>query len=332
MTLKIITGGLQTAVQDLGRVGHQGKGVPVGGAMDRVALRLGNLLVGNDEGAASLEAQLIGPAVRFDSDALIALTGGDLEATIDGNGVPLWHPIWVESGTTLRFGRPISGCRTYVAVAGGIDVPCVFGSRSTYLRAKFGGLEGRALKSGDTLHFGVKSPQSARIVTSLRSAGRRVSVARWAIAAGIRPLYGDDVMARMIPGAHADALTDAAQESLTSATFRVSSSSDRMGYRLEGGELALREPLELISEGVTFGTMQLPAGGAPIILMADAQTTGGYPRIAEVASVDLPLVAQLKPGDRVRFRFVSLDEAQAAYLDREREIAQARAAIAHRHF
>ena len=330
MTIKVITGGMQTTVQDLGRVGYQAQGVPVGGAMDRVAIRIANLLVGNEESSGALEATIIGPALRFDTDTLIALTGADLEATIEGVTIPLWHPVWAERGTTLRFGHAVDGCRTYIAIGGGVEVPPVFGSRSTYLRARFGGHEGRALKSGDVLHAGVPSTVSSRIAASLAGEGRRFVVGRWSASPGLRPGYGRDVLVRVIPGAHHDALSDAGRETFATATFRVSSSSDRMGYRLEDAEIALSEPLEMLSEGTTFGTVQLPPGGAPIVLMADAQTTGGYPRVAEVITVDLPIVAQLKPGDRLRFRLVSVDEAQAEYLDREGELQQAKAAITHR--
>jgi antagonist of KipI len=330
MSIRVLTGGLQTTVQDLGRTGHQRQGVPVGGAMDRAALRAANVLVGNDDGAAALEASLIGPALAFDHDTLIALTGADMEGAVDERSVPPWRPVWLRAGATLRFGRPRIGCRAYVAVAGGIQVPCVFGSRSTYLRAKFGGFQGRALKPGDVLETGPPSTQSCAIAAGLRSSGSSPAVARWAIGTSVRSRYSDDAIARLIPGAHTNLLTASARDALAGgATFRVSSSSDRMGYRLEGPPLALRQPVELLSEGVTFGTVQLPPGGAPIVLMADAQTTGGYPRIAEVASVDLPLIAQLKPGDRVRFRFMSLEDAQALYLAREADLAQARAAIAY---
>jgi antagonist of KipI len=238
--------------------------------------------------------------------------------------------VWAERGTTLRFAPSVEGCRTYVAIGGGVDVPLAFGSRSTYLRAKFGGHEGRALKSGDVLHAGPASTLSSRIASSLGADGRRFAVGRWSASPSLRPGYGRDVVVRVTAGAHHDALSDSGRETLSTATFRVSSSSDRMGYRLEGAEVALSEPLEMLSEGTTFGTVQLPPGGAPIVLMADAQTTGGYPRVAEVITVDLPIVAQLKPGDRLRFRLVSLDEAQAEYLDRELDIQQAKAAIAHR--
>jgi antagonist of KipI len=206
----------------------------------------------------------------------------------------------------------------------------VFGSRSTYLRAQFGGVEGRSLRSGDLLNPGILSPTAERIAASLLAAGT-TAVGRWSVATTIRPAYNDDPIVRVIPGAHHDLLDESSRDRLTSSTFRVSSNSDRMGYRLNGVQLALREPTELLSEGVAFGTIQLPPGGEPIVLMADHQTTGGYPRIGEVASVDLPLIAQLKPGDRLRFRLVSVEKAQQAYLAQERDLAMARVAIELRH-
>jgi antagonist of KipI len=334
VTIRVVTGGLQTTIQDLGRVGYQRQGVPVGGAMDRTALRVANLLVGNEDDAAALEASLIGPALVFDEETLIALTGAEMEATVDGHAVPTWRAILIRAGSTLRFGRPTVGCRTYVGIAGGIAAASVFGSRSTYLRAKFGGCDGRALKPGDQLDTALASPRSRAIAAALTSSGTTsdgARVARWTIATAVRPRYGDEVVARLVAGAHLGLLTAPSRDALAGATFRVSSSSDRMGYRLEGATLTLRHPVELLSEGVTFGTVQLPPGGSPIVLMADAQTTGGYPRVGEVASVDLPLIAQLKPGDRLRFRFISLEDAQSLYLLRETDMAQARAAIALNH-
>jgi antagonist of KipI len=329
--LRVLTGGLQTTVQDLGRMGHQRQGVPVGGAMDRVALRVGNLLVGNDDDCASLEASLIGPSLTFEQRTLIALTGADLSATIGETLLPLWRPIAIAAGTTLRFGRPRVGCRAYLAIAGGVDVPRVFESRSTYLRAGFGGHQGRALRAGDLLGVGHPSRHAERLSQTIEPPSDRPAVAGWSISTSLRPRYSESPTVRVIPGAHTNLLTADARNALTSAALRVSSSSDRMGYRLEGVELGLRSPIELLSEGVAFGTIQLPPGGAPIVLMADAQTTGGYPRIGEVASVDLPLVAQLKPGDSVRFRFVTIGEAQRAYLEQEQDLAQARVAVALRH-
>jgi antagonist of KipI len=331
VTLRIVTGGLQTTVQDLGRIGRQRAGIPVCGAMDRLALRIGNMLVGNDDGDAALEASLIGPAITFEQPALIALTGGDLEATINGTAVPTWHAIAVPAGTTLRSAQPRVGCRSYIAVAGGIDVPLVFGSRSTYLRAQFGGFEGRALRSGDVLVSGIPSQPSARIGAMVRESTAAAVAARWSISGTLRPQYSDDPVVRLIPGAHYDLLDDESRDRLGAGTFRISPSSDRMGYRLAGVPLSLREPVDLLSEGVAFGTVQLPPGGEPIVLMADHQTTGGYPRLGEVASIDLPLVAQLKPGDRLRFRLVSVDEAHQLYLAQERELALARFGIALKH-
>lgn len=326
MTLRIVTGGLQTTVQDLGRAGRQRNGIPVCGAMDLFAHRVANMLVGNGDALATLEASLLGPAITFDEPAVIALAGADLSATINGNEAAPWHAIGIPQGATLRFGEARAGCRAYIAVAGGIDLPPVFGSRSTYLRAQFGGHEGRALRSGDVLVSGTPSLTAQRIASSLRSSGA-TGVGRWTVASSVRPAYNDDPIVRVVPGEHHDLLDEASRERLLSSTFKVSSNSDRMGYRLSGGPLSLLEPTELLSEGVAFGTIQLPPGGEPIVLMADHQTTGGYPRIGEVASVDLPLIAQLKPGDRLRFRLVSVEKAQQAYLAQERDLAMARAAI-----
>jgi antagonist of KipI len=264
----------------------------------------------------------------LERETLFALAGGDLEARIDDTPIPVWHPVLAPAGSTLRFGRAIRGCRAYVAVAGGIDVPPVFGSRSTYVRASFGGLEGRALRTGDVLRTFPPSETARRIRDSLAVDTPRVSIARWSLGITLRPRYAADVVVRVLEGAHASLLSAESRSAFVESRFRVSSSSDRMGYRLEGSALALRAPTELMSEGVAFGTVQLPPGGAPIVLMADRQTTGGYPRIAEVASVDLPLVAQLRPGDALRFRPISLSEAQRLYLERETELAQARAGIA----
>jgi antagonist of KipI len=316
-----------TTVQDLGRIGHQQEGVPVGGAMDQWALRVGNLLVGNDDGDAALEITLAGPSIVFDGDALIALTGGDLAATLNDRTLPTWHPVRVPSGAVLEFHAARSGCRVYLTAAGGIDVPRVLGSRSTYVRAGLGGHQGRALRRDDVLSFGAPSALAARIAADLHNDGEAITVARWGAGPSLRPAYSPSVTVRLLPGAHVHQLTAASRDQLFSAPFRVASQSDRMGYRLEGPTLELREPLELLSEGVTFGTVQLPPSGSPIVLLADRQTTGGYPRVGEVASADLPLLAQLKPGDQVRFRKASVEEAQAVYLAREQELAEARRAI-----
>ncbi|HEV8498886.1 MAG TPA: biotin-dependent carboxyltransferase family protein [Gemmatimonadaceae bacterium] len=333
MTLRVVGAGLQTTVQDLGRRGHQHDGVPGSGAMDRAALRVGNALVGNDDSAAALEATLIGPGIVFTEPTLIAITGGDLDPTIDGQPIPLWRAVHVRAGTKLSFGRPKIGCRAYVSVAGGIDVPMIFDSRSTYLRGQFGGHEGRALRRGDVLATQEPSALSQSIADAIQSGGQsdRPAIASWSAGFSLRMRYSSEPVVRLIAGEHADLLAAPSRTRLFSASFNISASSDRMGYRLEGVELPLRTPVELLSEGVAFGTVQLPPDGMPIVLMADRQTTGGYPRIGEVASVDLPLIAQLKPGDRLRFRPISIEEAQQLYLTNEQDLEQARAAIAMRH-
>lgn len=325
--LRILQPGMFTTVQDLGRVGHQRFGVPVSGVMDRWALRIANMVVGNAPGDAGLETTLTGPTIAFDEETLIALAGADLGAFVGEVHVRPRHPARVPAGGTLSFRGGAEGCRGVIAVAGGIAVPLVLGSRSTYVRAGFGGFEGRALRKGDILPAGVPSAWARRTMAALQRADGVAAVASWGVGPSLRPRYSPAPVVRLLAGTHAEHLTRESREGLFSEPFRVSPQSDRMGYRLEGPPLALREPLELLSEGTTFGTMQLPPGGSPIVLMADAQTTGGYPRIGEIASVDLPLMAQLRPGDQVRFRPVSLEEAQSAYLAREQELAQAQSAI-----
>lgn len=333
MICRVLHPGQFATVQDGGRRGHLQEGIPVAGAMDELSLRVANMLVGNDAGAAGLELTLVGPTLRFDEQALIALAGADLGMSADGTHLPLWRPICVSGGTTLSATSAVRGCRGYLAVAGAIDVPAVLGSRSTYVRAALGGVDGRALKRGDMLPIGTQSELSRRIASSVVESrgGGRVAVGRWGASSALIPFFTAAAVIRVIEGQHAHLLTSESVERLWSTEFRVGAQSDRMGYRLEGGSLELTTPTELLSEGVTFGTVQLPPGGNPIVLMADRQTTGGYPRIGEVASVDLPLLAQLKAGDRLRFRPVSLDEAQRLYLAREDNLNQARAAIALHH-
>jgi antagonist of KipI len=320
-------------VQDGGRRGHQHEGIPVAGAMDELSLRVANLLVGNDENAAVLECTLVGPTVRFDERVLIALGGGDLGASANGTPLPLWRPICVPAGTTVSAALAVRGCRGYLAVAGGFDVPLVLGSRSTYLRAALGGIDGHALRRGDLLTVGTPSELSRRIAADVSGTiGRdRVAIGHWGASAALIPSYTSSVVIRLIEGEHAPLLTAESVERLWSAEFKVGKQSDRMGYRLEGPPLELSSPKELLSEAVAFGTLQLPPGGSPIILMADRQTTGGYPRIGEVASVDLPLLAQLKSADRLRFVGISIEEAQRLYVGREDQVAQLRAAIALQH-
>lgn len=335
MSIHVVAPGLLSTVQDLGRAGYQCLGVPVGGAMDAFAARVANLLVGNHEGAAVLELTLAGAALRFDEDALIAVAGADLGARSDGGAeIAPWRPARVPSGETVEFQEARAGCRAYLAIAGGVVAPEVLGSRSTFTRASLGGLEGRALRAGDVLATGAATPLAAGIAREIaRACGRGggVAVARWGAGPSLRPPYSARPVVYLLAGTHVSELTSAARCRLFEAEFTLSPNSDRAGYRLDGPSLELGAPLEILSEAVAFGTVQLPPDGRPIVLMADRQPTGGYPRIGEVASVDLPLLAQLRPGDRVRFREGTLAEAQRRYLAREQDLARLRAAISLHH-
>ena len=327
MTVRVERPGLLTTVQDGGRDGLQAQGIGPGGAMDPLALRVANILVANDRNAAALEVTLTGPTLRFEQDALIAVTGASLSPAIDGAALPAGRAIFVHAGAELRFGACTSGCRGYVAFAGGIDVPVVLGSRSTNLRARFGGFEGRALRAGDRIALGNPAPDANRLRERLAPHDRPWAADGAGLSREVSSLPRPEDPVRLLPGADLPRLAPEARAALFGSTFRVSPQSDRMGYRLEGVVLSLGAGGDATSEAVTPGTVQLPPDGNPIILLADRQTTGGYPVIGHVATVDLPAVAQRKPGDALRFAPVSLHQAQQALIERERTIEIATQAL-----
>jgi antagonist of KipI len=270
--------------------------------------------------------------LRFERATLVALAGAAMPLSVGGVRLPAWRPVALPAGAVLEIGAAATGARCCLAVAGGIDVPRVLGSRATHQRAGIGGIEGRTLHADDELSVGVPSLLARRIMRAL-VAGDSLTGARaatWGAGREIRPAYSSAPVVRVVEGTHQRLLTEAARTALFEREFRVSPRSDRMGYRLDGPALALESPLELRSEAVAFGTVQLPPGGAPIVLMADRQTTGGYPRIGEVATVDLPLLAQLRPGDTLRFRPVSLADARRLYVERERDLALLAQGVRHR--
>ncbi|MFD2718913.1 biotin-dependent carboxyltransferase family protein [Hymenobacter monticola] len=330
MSLNILRPGLLTTVQDLGRHGYQADGVVVSGAMDAVALRVGNLLVGNAEDAAGLEITVLGPRIRFEADHLIALTGAHLSPTLNGRSVGMNRPVWVAAGTELAFGAAAAGCRAYLAVAGGVAVPLVLGSRSTYLRAGLGGLHGRALRAGDVLPTAPPTPLGQKLMAMLAALASPKTWAQASYTPGPRlcgtPLPATTV--RAIAGPEHEQFSPASQRAFWQQPFRVSPEADRMGYRLQGPELNRQTNAELLSGAVTFGTVQVPASGQPIALMADHQTTGGYPRLAQVITADFPVLAQLRPGQQLWFQRVTLAEAQALYLAQERQLRALRRGIA----
>ena len=300
--LHVESPGLLTTVQDEGRWGHQRDGMVVAGAMDPFAFAVANLLVGNPRGAALLEITLLGPALRALAAIRLAVCGGDLSPSIDGLPVPLWKTFTLHEGQTLTFGRRRSGARAYLAVAGGLAVPAVLGSRATFLRAKIGGFEGRPLRAGDVLE-GWPQPLSP---------GER----------GLRPAdiptYALPPVLRVLPGPHSSAVTDAGRDTFFSSTYTVSPQSDRQGYRLTGPAVARADAADLLSEAMPWGGIQVPPDGLPILLMADRQTTGGYPLIGVVLSADLPRAGQLAPGDGIRFEAVTLAEAHELAVEQER--------------
>ncbi|WP_281885078.1 biotin-dependent carboxyltransferase family protein [Paenibacillus sp. YYML68] len=332
MAVHVLSPGLLATVQDAGRFGSRAIGVAVSGAADSFALRAANVLVGNAPGEAALELTLTGASLRFESDALVALCGAAMDARAEG-GPPLalWRPCYVRSGTVLRIGAARAGVRAYLAVAGGFAVPAVLASRSTHARARLGGFAGRPLAPGDRLPLGALPRRSAALMAWLAAraaaSDKLLAAAPWALAEGAKPPYAEHPAVRAVRGREAERFETAGLEAFFGAPYRLSPQSDRMGCRLEGPRLALQEPLEMLSEAVVPGTVQVPPDGQPIVLLADAQTTGGYPRIAQVAAVDLPLVAQARPGARLRFIEITHREAERLYLEREQLLVSLAASV-----
>ena len=301
--LHILKPGLLTTVQDLGRYGHQASGVPVAGPMDTFSHRLANQLAGNPIDAATLEITLIGPDLIVEADTTMAIAGAQFEVTCDDRPIGLGASFAVTRGQRLRFGRIVQGARAYLAVAGGIETPPVLGSRATHLVSRMGGFDGRALQSGDRVPIGntpQPRPQRKSVGLTLPSKGR--------------------ALLRVMPGPQADWFQSDALRAIASVSFRISPQSNRMGYRLQGPPLVRAREGELISEPLGIGAIQVPAAGEPILLMADRQTAGGYPKIGYVISADLPIAGQLAPGDFIEFHVCTHQEAVAALISRERQL------------
>jgi antagonist of KipI len=324
MTIRVLEQGLSTTVQDLGRKGFQQYGVVVGGVMDEVAAKIANILIGNNEDDAVIEMTLIGPTLLFQQDTLISLCGADLSASIGGEPAPLWKPIFVKAGSILRFGRPHQGCRAYLAVAGGIDVPVVMESRSTYVRGGIGGYQGRALQKGDELNY---NPNDLTKFLRTQIWSGPFKPVNWTVSSLIKPVYKKDPQIRFIKGPQFDLFTERSRREFLSEKYKVTPNSDRMGYRLSAKALKLTTAVEVLSEAVTMGTIQVPNDGQPIILMADRQTIGGYPKIGYVASIDFPVLAQVMPGENLTFKEISIQDAQRLLLEREQMISKVRIGI-----
>jgi len=302
-SLHVVKPGLLTTVQDLGRYGHQASGVPVAGPMDTFSHRVANQLVGNDIHAATLEVTLIGPELIADAATTMAIAGAQFEVTCDDRPVAIGSSFAVATGQRVKFGRIVQGARAYLAVAGGVQTPPVLGSRATHLVSHMGGLSGRALVAGDRVPIvddAAPRPQRKSAGLVLPSKGR--------------------ALLRVIPGPQADWFDADAVKTMDGVSFRISPQSNRMGYRLQGPPLIRLHDRELISEPLGIGAIQVPSAGEPILLMADRQTAGGYPKIGYVITADLPLAGQLAPGDFIEFNLCTQQEAVAALIARERQL------------
>jgi antagonist of KipI len=305
-SLTVVRAGMLTTVQDQGRWGFQHMGVPVAGPMDLYSHRYANGLVGNQDNQAALEVTLIGPELQAEGDVACAVSGARFELSVNGAPVSMNVAFTVPSGGRLRFGNRLAGARASLAVRGGFDVPLLFGSRATSLVSRMGPFGGRALAAGDVLPVGASSPHA------IASGGLPITV----------PQGGAKL--RVIMGPHDAMFTAAAREMFLTSRFVITPLSNRMGYRLEGPAITHVDAADILSDATPIGSLQVPASGQPILLMADRQTTGGYPKIATVVTADLPLAGQLAPGDWIEFAAVTRTSALAALKHHEQRLAGAR--------
>ena len=306
MSLLIEKEGILTTVQDLGRESYRDLGINPGGVMDRTATRLINILLGNNEHEAVLEFHFPAGTIVFEQPAIFALGGADFDARLNGMNIENWRPYFAEPGAKLRFTNKSSGNRSYLSVRDGFSIDKWLGSCSTNLVAQAGGFNGRRLRSGDRIEFREQIFAEQKL--------------NYFISPSLIPFYRPFPTVRVVAGAEFELLSKDSYKAFSESTYIVSNQSDRMGYRLTGAPLKLTENIEILSSAVSFGTIQLLPDGNLIVLMADHQTTGGYPRLGHVISIDLPLLAQLGPGDKVGFHLVSIKEAENLLLNFENEV------------
>ncbi|MBA3793436.1 MAG: biotin-dependent carboxyltransferase [Rubrobacter sp.] len=324
MAIRVKSPGLLTTVQDTGRFGEYAIGMPPSGAMDVFSYQVGNYLVGNDDGAAGLEITYFGPELEFTEDAVIAVTGAEMPSKINGEEAPTWETLQVSEGDVLSFDYLKNGARSYLAVAGGIDAPVFMHSRSTYTLIGLGGHEGRALQEGDELQLGEARNGEAQI-------GKRVEDRHI-------PTYTKETELRVIIGLASYRLTEESMKEFLNVEWTVTPDADRVGYRYRGGELGFVEreqpagagsdPANVVDFGYPIGSIQVPGGVEPIVLMNDAVTGGGYATIGTVISADRDRLAQSKTNDKTRFRSIGLQEALEAREDRRKRLAEIRDALA----
>lgn len=311
MSLQIIKAGIMDTIQDGGRCGYQHLGINPSGAMDRYAMQTANLLVGNDPAEAVIELHFPASVFLFGYPALIAISGANFSATINGDPVPHLHPLWVNKNDVLQFQKPSEGARACLAIAGGLNIEPWLGSNSTNLKAGCGGNEGRSLQKGDELLFRQSFPATP--------GESEFKVLPWKADT----IWGDEIQeVAVLPGNEWDRLSTESKENFAMTSFVITQQSDRMGYRLNNIPLPVMTHEELVSAAVSFGTVQLLPDGKLIILMADHQTTGGYPRLAHVISAHHSKLAQLKAGNKIRFRFTDQETAERLYIKQQQHLLQ----------
>ena len=301
-----------TTVQDLGRNGYQSQGFSVAGVMDVRSFKIANLLLDNPENEAVLEFTLIGPTLQFTSDTIIAITGGDFQPTVNGEPAPMYTALYMKRGDILKFGSARTGSRGYIAFSSYLDIPVVMGSRCTNLKSKIGGYKGRKLKDEDYIGFRIKRRYLPYFLS------RKLDLDEF---------DEEEVTLRVVMGPQDDMFTKQGIHTLLSETYTVTSDFDRMGCRLEGPFIASKNGSDIISDGIAFGSIQVPAHVKPIVLLADRQTTGGYAKIATVASVDIPKLVQRKTDHKIRFQAITVEEAQKLYLEEEEQYVAMRSQI-----
>lgn len=306
--IEILQPGLLTTVQDDGRWGYQKYGMPVAGAMDQLSLNIANLLVGNEPNEAVLEATMMGPKIKFNTEEIISITGADMDPKINNRKIPMWQSIKIRPGDILSFSGSKDGLRTYIAFKKILDIPVIMNSKSTFLRGEIGGYKGRSLKAGDIIDLKVKeltnngSKLSSKYITD----------------------YRDEDKIRVVLGPQDDHFNQENIDKFFESTYSITTESDRMGYRLDGPKIEHKDGADIISDGISFGSIQIPGHGSPIIMMADRQTTGGYTKIGTVITPDLSILAQMKPNTKIKFENISIEEAQNEYLNYKKKLEEIR--------
>ncbi|WDL96889.1 biotin-dependent carboxyltransferase family protein [Alicyclobacillus sp. ALC3] len=332
MKLTIQSGGLLSSIQDLGRSGWQHFGVGPGGAVDARALQVANLLVGNEAGEAGIEMTVRGVDVVCDEDALVAVCGGDFSVRVDGQPVPMWRPLWVPRGATIHVGYAQQGSRAYLAVSGTWQIPLVLGSKSTNLYAGFGGLSGCALRAGDEVEIGPKPDLAERFARSLASSASSGNVTwpSWQVSRAVYETASSERLIRLLPGPDSPLMTSEARERLYNQVYLVTPAANRMGIQLQSAPIDLVDSAEPVSKPVVTGALQRLHSGQLTVLQADRQTTGGYPVIGVVAAIDLAQLAQVRPGETIRFIPITHEQSLALRALSQRALQQLQVALAQR--